>query len=81
MTEMKKCRDFCAALSDYLDGEIGAKECRLIEEHLEECTPCSLTYQSLKATVEICGKACSREIPEDVKARLRAFLREHCGKE
>lgn len=81
MTEMKKCKDFCDKLSDYLDGEIGAKECRLIQEHLKECAPCSLTYQSLKATVDICGKAFSDEIPQDVKVRLSAFLREHCGKD
>jgi len=81
MTEMKKCKDFCDKLSDYLDGEIGAKECRLIEEHLAECPPCSLTYRSLKATVEICGRAFTQEIPVEVKARLRAFLRQHCGKD
>jgi len=81
MTEMKKCKDFCDKLSEYLDGEIGVKECRLIEEHLKECPPCSLTYQSLKATVDICGKAFSDEIPQDVKVRLRAFLNEHCGKD
>lgn len=81
MTEMKKCKDFCDKLSDYLEGEIAPNECRLIEEHLSDCPPCSLTYQSLKTTVDICGKAFSEEIPHDVKARLRAFLKEHCGKD
>ncbi len=78
MTELKGCKDFCDHLSEYLDGEIGENECRLIEAHLAECPPCALIYQSLCTTVAVCGKAVSDEVPRDVKQRLKKFLREHC---
>jgi len=75
---MKTCEEFCRYLSDYLDGEVGETECRLIEEHLEVCPPCALYFESLKTTVEICGKGVSDEIPEEVRVALKTFLRTHC---
>jgi predicted anti-sigma-YlaC factor YlaD len=78
---MKTCADYCNYLSDYLDGEIGEEECRYLEEHLKLCQPCSNVYESLRTTVELCGKGVSGDIPEDVRAKLKMFLREHCGKE
>lgn len=78
MTEMKTCKEFCDHLSDYLDGEVGANDCRLIEEHLKRCPPCAHVYQSLKLTVDICCRGLSDDIPDTVRTRLKAFLRENC---
>jgi len=78
MTTLKGCKDFCERLSEYLDGEVGEHECRLIEAHLEECPPCALVYKSLCTSVEVCNKGVSCEIPDDVRQRLLQFLREHC---
>lgn len=75
---MKSCKEFCEQLSDYLDGEIGEHECRLIQEHLEECPPCALMYESLKITVHVCEKGVSDDIPEEIRSRLKMFLRAHC---
>jgi predicted anti-sigma-YlaC factor YlaD len=75
---MKTCKEFCDHLSDYLDGEIGEHECKLIEDHLQVCPPCSLMYQSLKTTVDVCEKGISEDMPEAVKTRLKMFLRRHC---
>jgi predicted anti-sigma-YlaC factor YlaD len=80
MIEMKTCKDFCDHLSDYLEGDIGEKECELIKEHLDKCPPCELIFRSLRKTVDICGKGVSAGIPEEVRIRLKNFLREHCGK-
>lgn len=80
MSGKKTCRYFCDSLSDYLDGEIGAAECALIEEHLKGCPPCATMYKSLKTTVDLCCRAVSDDMPEDVADRLRRFLREHCQK-
>jgi predicted anti-sigma-YlaC factor YlaD len=78
---MKTCSDYCDNLSDYLDGDIGEEDWRRIEEHLALCQPCSLVFQSLKTSVQLCGKGVSDDIPEEVKTKLKMFLREHCGKE
>ncbi|MGO8821912.1 MAG: anti-sigma factor family protein, partial [Desulfomonilaceae bacterium] len=52
---MKKCKDFCDKLSDYLDKELGENECVLIEEHLDSCAPCSLIFEGLKIAVLVCS--------------------------
>lgn len=78
MTESGKCRVYCEHLSDYLDGEVESCTCREIEEHLRECPPCALVYESLKTTVEICGKGVSDSVPEEVRQRLRDYLRANC---
>ncbi|MCL5124861.1 MAG: zf-HC2 domain-containing protein [Deltaproteobacteria bacterium] len=75
---MKKCKDFCDRLSDYLDKELGENECILIEEHLDNCGPCSLIFEGLKTTVLVCSKGISDEVPEEVRARLKQFLRNNC---
>jgi predicted anti-sigma-YlaC factor YlaD len=78
---MKSCKDYCDYLSDYLDGDIAEDDCKCIEEHLALCRPCSLVYDSLKTTVQLCGKGVSDAMPEDVRAKLKMFLRKHCGKD
>ncbi len=35
-------------LSDYLDGELSAEECRDVEAHLRECAHCSDVLNELK---------------------------------
>ncbi len=34
------CTEVVAALSAYIDGEVGAQEYRLIAVHITECPPC-----------------------------------------
>jgi len=75
---MQSCKEFCNHLSDYLDGEIGENECRLIEEHLDKCPPCAIYFESLKTTVQLCCRGVSAEMPQEVRDRLKEFLRTHC---
>jgi hypothetical protein len=74
----RTCKEFCALLSDYIDGEVPEDFCRLLEEHLEICPPCSLQYESLKTAVELCCRGMGDECPEEVRLRLKNFLRERC---
>jgi len=75
---MKKCREFCDQFSEYLDGELSEADCRLIEEHLAECSPCALEYKSLRTAVEVCSQGISDDMPEDLRSRLKAFLKQRC---
>jgi len=75
---MKKCKDFCDQFSDYLDGELGDNACRLMEEHLAECSPCAVLFKSLRTAVEVCSQGIPQDMPEDVRNRLKAFLKQRC---
>jgi len=76
MTE-RRCKQIFAKLSEFLDGELAAKDCRQLERHLEGCPPCVAYLESLKATVEACRKYQAPKGPDlskQVKAALLAAL-------
>ncbi len=52
----RRCKEIFAALSAYLDGELGVKDCRSLERHLQDCEPCLAYLDSLKTTMEICRR-------------------------
>lgn len=74
----RRCKHLFAALSKYLDGELRAKDCRLLEEHLKGCKPCVAYLESLKTTVQACQKYRVSNPPrpsKEVRAALLAALR------
>jgi RNA polymerase sigma-70 factor (ECF subfamily) len=74
MTE-RRCKQIFAMLSDFLDGELPAKNCRQMERHLKGCPPCIAYIESLKATVEACHRYRVPRAPalsKKVKAALLA---------
>ncbi len=81
MSEEKTCKELCALLSDYLDGDLGKSECVEIHEHLKVCPICGLVYKSLWLSVKACAAGITEEIPADVRTRLLLFLKKHCVKE
>lgn len=84
MTTME-CREIFARLSEYLDGELPPDVCEQMAAHIGDCPPCVEFVESLKKTVGLCKgmkvgvEAAPRALPEDLKARLLAALREGCG--
>ncbi|MEW6348401.1 MAG: anti-sigma factor [Thermodesulfobacteriota bacterium] len=76
---MNTCKYFCDQLSDYLDGEMSQNECTLIEEHLSVCPPCALFFKALQMSVRACSQGVDCRIPDEVRTRLKKFLKEHCA--
>jgi len=69
----QQCKRVFAALSAYLDGELPARNCRELRRHLKGCKPCLAYLQSLKATIQACGKYAPSDVPRP-SARVRAAL-------
>jgi anti-sigma factor RsiW len=64
-------------LSDFLDSELPAKNCRELERHLKGCQPCIAYLESLKTTVEACRRYRVGRIPapsKEVRAALLAAV-------
>ncbi len=70
------CRKNFEKISEYLDGELGADECRVIEQHLKGCPECQNCVDTLKKTIALCKKRPQDEIPGEVRKRLRSKLRD-----
>jgi anti-sigma factor RsiW len=71
----RRCKHIFAMLSDYLDVELPAKNCRELERHLRGCEPCIAYLESLRNTVETCRRYQVRgKIPPPSKKVREALL-------
>jgi anti-sigma factor RsiW len=69
----RRCKRIFAALSEYLDGELPARNCRELERHLKDCKPCLAYLETLKATTQACRQLPAGRAPR-LSARVRAAL-------
>ena len=70
------CKEYFERISEYLDGELDLGTCEKIESHLRDCPECEDCFGSLKKSVKLCKGLPREEIPEDMRERLRAALRD-----
>ncbi len=70
----RHCRQMFAHLSEYLDRELDASDCRRIEAHLKCCDACRACFETLAQTVALCHEMPARSVPEGMAARLRAAI-------
>jgi len=68
------CQETIARLSEYLDAELTPETLRELEAHLAECAPCRAYLATYRKTRELAAKVNRVELPEDLKARIRAVL-------
>ncbi|EFK12362.1 anti-sigma factor, RsrA family [delta proteobacterium NaphS2] len=73
------CQKNFEKINEYLDGELAHDECRQIEQHLNDCPECQKCCDALKKTIDICRKSAQDRIPDDMRKRLRAKLRDCFG--
>ena len=52
----RHCKQIFAMLSNFLEGQLPAKNYRQLERHLKGCRPCIAYLESLKTTVEACRR-------------------------
>ncbi len=65
------CKVLLGSLSEYIDGELRADLCALIEEHVKDCENCRIVIDTLRKTVEIYEHtAPPAELPAGMRERL-----------
>jgi predicted anti-sigma-YlaC factor YlaD len=69
------CEDAIALLGDYLEASLTPKGIRRLGAHLEDCPACRAYLNTYRRTREVTAQVGRAEMPADIKARLRAFLR------
>lgn len=72
---MSECRKHIQDIADYIDGELDAKLCSELEDHLKDCGNCRLMVDTLKKTVILCKDGQKEELPESIKAKLSDVIR------
>lgn len=75
-----RCLEIFARLSEYLDGELGEMDCRLIEEHIQDCEPCVEFVRSLRRSIEAAHTYHAQmepsQLPPELESRLKQAWQE-----
>ncbi|MFB3817394.1 MAG: anti-sigma factor [Candidatus Methylomirabilales bacterium] len=66
-------------LGDYLDAALGPATLRDFEAHLADCPACRAYLRTYRATAQLSRAAGPPPMPEELQARLRAFLLARLG--
>jgi mycothiol system anti-sigma-R factor len=70
------CSEVLAEVWLFLDNECDGTRRALLQQHLEECSPCLAEYGLDEHLKELLAKKCGGEhAPEGLKDRLRASIR------
>lgn len=64
------CPDVVAALSRKLEEDLDAAACAQMEKHIDSCTRCARTCDTLKSVLRAC-RALPGEVPENIKAEVK----------
>jgi RNA polymerase sigma-70 factor (ECF subfamily) len=65
------CPDVVRLFSRHLEGDISARTCASMEEHLASCPRCQASCEGLKQVLRMCRTAPEPEVPADLKHKVR----------
>jgi anti-sigma factor (TIGR02949 family) len=71
---MLSCENAIDLLLDFLEGVLDPDTVAELERHLAGCPPCVAYLRTYRQTPAVAREAAREPMPEDLKARLRAFL-------
>ena len=69
------CKEVFDLLSDYVDGDLSAGVRDALARHLGACPPCDRFLKTFQKTRALCRESLMEEMPEELRGRLRTFLR------
>jgi anti-sigma factor RsiW len=73
------CASGVELLMDYLDGVLPPDVIAALDAHVAGCLRCTAFVESYRATPRILRDATTAELPPDLEASLKAFLRARTG--
>lgn len=63
-------------LSEYIDGEMEAKDCAHLEAHMSDCPPCIEFLKSLRASIEASHQFSAEASPTPMPPQMTERLKE-----
>ena len=79
MTRKYDCPDMMDLIVDYLEGDLDDEKRQHLERHFDGCPPCQNYLETYRQTGELCREALKKEMPSELKSRLRGFLAKECN--
>lgn len=69
------CQEILLQVNAYIDGELDPGLCTLLESHMASCSNCTIVFNTLKKTIELCQQDGQKTtLPPDIRKRLYASL-------
>lgn len=75
------CEDVVAVLQEYFDGSLDPELAAAIERHFRDCPDCLAFSNTYRETVRLTGDLAAGDVPDEVRVRVRAALRERPGQQ
>ena len=61
-----ECKEMLSQISAYLDGDLDAGACGVIERHCTTCTECAAIVEDLRKTTGLCRQLGAAPLPPAV---------------
>lgn len=72
----RTCEDVVSVLQGYFDGTLAPGLAAAIERHFRHCPDCRAFSRTYGETIRLTGELAAADIPDEVRRRVRAALRE-----
>jgi len=72
----RPCPDIVRLFSRHLEGDVSARTCARMEEHLAACPRCTTACDELKEVLRMCRTAPDPAVPAEVQEKLRLAVHE-----
>jgi predicted anti-sigma-YlaC factor YlaD len=73
------CTEFLANLTDYFDSKTAAVLRAELEEHMANCSHCTVTLNTTRQTIEIYRNEELYELPDTIRGRLQQAVLTKCA--
>ncbi|MFN8389018.1 MAG: zf-HC2 domain-containing protein [Bdellovibrionota bacterium] len=73
------CSEIEELLDSYIDGEMPLGMVGRFEQHVHQCDACNSLVEDCQHIVEMAKSLAEVKVPEGVRSRLRAALKEQVG--
>lgn len=73
------CTEFLSNLTDYFDARTAEKLRVELEEHMANCSHCTVTLNTTRQTIEIYRNDELYELPETIRTKLQQAVLSKCA--
>jgi mycothiol system anti-sigma-R factor len=69
------CVEFLDRIVYFIDNELDAADCAVVQVHLRECGPCLERYDLQRTVKALVARSCAEPAPEGLRERVQVQLR------
>lgn len=72
----EECADFLERIIYFIDNELDADDCSVVQAHLDECGPCLRKYDLERTVKAVVARSCRESAPDALRQRVLLQIQE-----